>query len=233
MRAPAARGGAARRRAKRAALEVVEKVLTRRGTPPASCVAARFARRSGRGPVAPWRCRSSSQASALSAIVLAPVSTLPTACPSTGSRLTRPRPPTVASGRTGYPLPTTEHGLGRARRPAPEALLAGPRGAAPAFPRCLRLGGTLTPPVPVRNGQSAEWSEVDRQSGRKHEPATSEGGASPDACFLGEQQSPRPTECSISRRESPARVLPRDCASQGRRPYGSRPARSCLWKAPG
>jgi hypothetical protein len=42
------------------ALEGVEKVLTRRGTPPASCVAARFARRSGRGRVAPWRCRSSS-----------------------------------------------------------------------------------------------------------------------------------------------------------------------------
>ena len=42
------------------ALEGVEKVLTRRGTPLASCVAARFARRSGRGRVAPWRCRSSS-----------------------------------------------------------------------------------------------------------------------------------------------------------------------------
>ena len=70
--------------------------------------------------------------------------------------------------------------------------------------------------------------------GRRHERAKSEGWTSPDAWFLGKHErrarpSSRPS--CVSRR----RVLPRDCASQGRRLHGPRPGRSCLcslWRPP-
>ena len=63
--------------------------------------------------------------------------------------------------------------------------------------------------------------------GRRHERANSEGRTSPDACFLGEQER-RARRSSRPPRVSRQRVLPRDCASQGRRPHGPRPARSRL-----
>ena len=70
--------------------------------------------------------------------------------------------------------------------------------------------------------------------GRRHERANSEGRTSPDAWFLGKQER-RARRSSRPPRVTRQRVLPRDCASQGRWPHGSRQARSCLcspWRPP-
>jgi len=83
-----------------------------------------------------------------------------------------------------------------------------------------RAGSRAKRNRPTPSGDTAEF-------GRRHERANSEGRTSPDACFLGEQER-RARRSSRPPRVSRQRVLPRDCASQGRRPHGARPPRSCL-----
>ena len=154
-------------------------------------------------------------------------------------------PRALAGGR--HARPGTDHGS----RLAPPSRRSGspwPSISAPAGSRSGTNALRHERPPPRRRRDARSSSDASLSpgpgrtppSGRKHEPATSEGGASPDACFLGEQER-RARSSSRPPRVGLRRVLPRGSEraasallgfDQGVGAYAQGSTRSCIRRRP-